>query len=252
MSFQLRRKRRAEGVNGGATMRRLILMPLGLIFCVVAVAQANTEANQLQKATDVLNEIMRTPDKGIPADLLARAVCVGIVPSELKFALGVGGSYGRGVLVCRKGGDGFWGTPSMFTLGGGSFDLQLGGKATDVVFIVMNPEGARKLVQDSVKLGGEASAAAGPVGRSAEGATDAQLHAEILSYSRSRGLFAGASLDGAVLKQNEDDNRRLYRRKVTAKELLIDGTVPRPLAARNLDRTLGKYSPKGGQPFGSA
>jgi SH3 domain-containing YSC84-like protein 1 len=233
-------------------MRERILMLLCLAFCVVAVARANTEPNQLQKATNVLNEIMRAPDKGIPADLLAKAVCVGIVPSELKFAVGVGGSYGRGVLVCRKGGDGSWGAPSMFTLGGGSFGLQLGGKATDVVFIVMNPEGARKLVQDSVKLGGEASAAAGPVGRSAEGATDAQLHAEILSYSRSRGLFAGVSLDGAVLKQDAEDNRKLYGRKVSAKELLIDGTIPRPPAAHSLDRTLGKYSPKGGQPFGNA
>src|SRR5215467_12523694 len=119
---------------------------------------------------------MGTPDKGIPSDLLEKAVCVGIVPSELKFALGVGGTYGRGVLVCRKGGNGSWGAPSMFTLGGGSFGPQVGGEATDVVFIIMNPEGARTLVQDSVKLGGDASVAAGPVGRTAEGATDVQLH----------------------------------------------------------------------------
>jgi SH3 domain-containing YSC84-like protein 1 len=233
-------------------MRRLALTFFCVAFGLVTVARANTEANQLQKATNVLNEIMRAPDKGIPADLLAKAVCVGIVPSELKFAIGVGGSYGRGVLVCRKGGDGSWGAPSMFTLGGGSFGLQLGGKATDVVFVVMNPEGARKLVQDSVKLGGEVSAAAGPVGRSSEGATDAQLHAEILSYSRSRGLFAGVSLDGAVLKQDEDANRKLYGRQVSAKELLIEGTVPRPAAARELDSALHRYSPKGGQPFAQA
>ncbi|HEY6290678.1 MAG TPA: lipid-binding SYLF domain-containing protein [Terriglobia bacterium] len=233
-------------------MRRLAVTFFCLAFGVVTVARANTGPDQLQKATNVLNEIMRAPDKGIPADLLAKAVCVGIVPSELKFAIGVGGSYGRGVLVCRKGGDGSWGAPSMFTVGGGSFGLQLGGKATDVVFVVMNPEGAKKLVQDSVKLGGEVSAAAGPVGRSSEGATDVQLHAEILSYSRSRGLFAGASLDGAVLKQDEDDNRRLYGRQVTAKELLIDGTVPRPAAARELDSALHRYSPKGGQPFAQA
>src|SRR6516165_6950727 len=130
----------------------------------------------------------------------AVAVFVGVVPSELKFALGVGGSYGRGILVCRKGGNGAWGAPSMFTLGGGSIGFQLGGQATDVVFIVMNPSGIQKLVQDSVKLGAEMSAAAGPVGRSAEGATDVQLHAEILSNSRSLGLFAGVSLSGAVLK----------------------------------------------------
>ena len=192
---------------------------------------------------------MGTPDKGIPDELLEKAVCVGIVPSQLKFALGIGGTYGRGMLVCRKGGNGAWGPPSMFTLGGGSFGFQIGGKATDVVFVVMNPEGARKLVQDSVKLGAEASAAAGPVGRSAAGATDAQLHAEILSYSRSQGLFAGLSLDGSVLKQDADDNRKLYGRRVSAKEILIDGSVQTPRAARGLDSTLAKYCPRGGQAF---
>jgi SH3 domain-containing YSC84-like protein 1 len=160
-------------------MRKLIL-PL-LLLSVASTGLAVDNATQLRKATNVLTEIMGTPDKGIPSDLLEKAVCVGIVPSELKFALAVGGTYGRGILVCRKGGNGPWGAPSMFTLGGGSFGFQIGGQATDVVFIVMNPEGARKLVQDSVKLGGEASVAAGPVGRSAEGATDVQLHAEILS-----------------------------------------------------------------------
>jgi SH3 domain-containing YSC84-like protein 1 len=226
-------------------MKRLTLIFLFLTFCATAFAGES----QLQKATNVVNEVMQTPDKGIPDELLERAVCVGIVPSQLKFALGFGGTYGRGVLVCRKGGNGLWNTPSMFTLGAASVGFQIGGKATDVVFLVMNPEGARKLVQDSVKLGAEASVAAGPVGRSAEGATDAQLHAEILSYSRTRGLFAGLSLDGAVLKQDRDDNHKLYGRQVTAKQLLIDGTVRTPRAARGLNSTLTKYSPKGGQSF---
>src|SRR5579863_9884765 len=226
-------------------MKRLTVVFLFLAFCAPAFA----EESQLQKATNVLNEIMGTPDKGIPQDLLDRAVCVGIVPSELKGAFVVGGTYGRGVLVCRKGGNGPWDSPSMFTLGAGSVGFQIGGKATDVVFIVMNPEGARKLVQDSVKLGAEASVAAGPVGRSAEGATDAQLHAEILSYSRTRGLFAGLSLDGAVVKQDKDDNQKLYGREVSAKEILIDGTVATPESALPLDRTLAKYSPRGGQSF---
>jgi len=226
-------------------MKRLILILLSLAFCVPAFAGES----QLQKATNVVNEIMGTPDKGIPSDLLGNAVCVGIIPSELKFAFGFGGSYGRGVLVCRRGGNGVWGAPSMFTMGGGSFGFQIGGKSTDVVFLVMNPDGARKLVQDSVKLGAEASAAAGPVGRSAQGATDAQLHAEILSYSRSQGLFAGVSLSGAVVKQDEDDNQKLYGRKVTAKQILIDGTVRTPRAAAALNSTLTKYSPKGGQSF---
>ena len=226
-------------------MKKLFLAVLFLTFCATAFA----EESQLQKATNIIHEIMGTPDKGIPDELLEKSVCVGIVPSQLKFALGLGGTYGRGVLVCRKGGNGAWDAPSMFTLGAASIGFQIGGKATDVIFLVMNPEGMRKLVQDSVKLGAELSAAAGPVGRSAEGATDAQLHAQILSYSRTRGLFAGASLDGAVLKQDSDDNEKLYGRKVTAKEILIDGTVPTPRAARALDNALTKYSPRGGKTF---
>src|ERR1700722_10925895 len=209
-------------------MKKLTLILLAPAFCAAAFAGES----QLLKATNVLNEIMGTPDKGIPHSLLDKAVCVGIVPSEVKVAGVVGGTYGRGLLVCRKAGDGAWDAPSMFSMGGLSVGWQIGGKATDVVFLVMNPEGMKKLVQDSVKLGAELSVAAGPVGRSAEGATDAQLHAEILSYSRSRGLFGGASLDGAVYKQDEDDNQKLYGRRLTAKEILIDGTVPSPHSAQ--------------------
>jgi len=226
-------------------MKRLILVFLVLTFCTTAFAGES----QLQKSNNVLNEIMGTPDKGIPQELFEKAVCVGIVPSQIKFALGFGGTYGRGVLVCRKGGTGNWSAPSMFTLGAASIGFQIGGKATDVVFLVMNPEGAKKLVQDSVKLGAEASVAAGPVGRSAEGATDAQLHAEILSYSRTRGLFAGVSLDGAVMKQDVDDNQKLYGRRVSAQQILIDGSVATPRSAGPLDKSLTKYSPKGGQEF---
>ena len=223
---------------------------LAVVFLFLTIsAPAFAAETQLEKATNVVNEIMGTPDKGIPQDLLDKAVCVGIVPSELKGALILGGAYGRGILVCRKGGNGPWGAPSMLTLGAASVGFQIGGKATDVVFLVMNPEGMKKLVQDSVKLGAELSVAAGPVGRSAEGATDAQLHAEILSYSRTRGLFAGLSLDGAVVKQDSDDNQKLYGRKVTAKEILIDGTVRTPQAAQGLDSALAKYSPKGGRTF---
>lgn len=216
-----------------------------LIFCAPAFAGET----QLEKSTNVIREIMETPDKGIPQDLLDKAVCVGIVPSELKFALVLGGTYGRGVLVCRKGGNGPWDAPSFFTLGAGSVGFQIGGKSTDVVFLVMNPEGVKKLIQDSVKLGGEVSVAAGPVGRSAEGATDAQLNAEILSYSRARGLFAGLSLDGALMKQDQEDNELLYHRKIDAKDILIAGEVPPPPVALPLDETLAKYSPKGGNPF---
>ena len=222
-------------------MKRVTLVFLFLAFCAPAFAGES----QLQKATNILNEIMGTPDKRIPDELLEKAVCVGIVPSQLKFAFGIGGTYGRGLLVCRRGGNGQWDAPSMFTLGAGSFGFQIGGKSTDVVFLVMNPDGARKLVQDSVKLGAEASVAGGPMGRSAEGGTDAQLHAEIFSYSRSQGLFAGLSLEGAVVKQDGNDNQKLYGRRVTAKEILIDGTVRTPRAAQGLDSTLTKYSPLG-------
>src|SRR5215472_4842136 len=231
-------------------MRNFITLYCALALCGQAMGFAETKGvKQLQKATDVLDEIMGTPDKGIPQDLLAKAVCVGIVPSEIRGAFVVGGEYGRGVLVCRKNGNGPWGAPSLFTLGGASVGFQIGGKATDVVFIVMNAAGAKKLVADSVKLGADASATAGPVGRTAEGATDLQLHAEILSYSRTRGLFAGVSLEGAVLKQDADDNERLYGQKVNARALLIYGTVSAPPAARSLDETLAKYSPHGGEPF---
>ena len=235
-------------------MRKATITFLCLVASVAALAseEGKKEAQRLEKATLVVNEIMQTPDKGIPQDLLDGAVCVGIVPSELRFAFLVGGNYGRGVLVCRRGGNGPWGAPSFFTLGGGSIGFQIGGKATDVVFIVMNSGGARKLLQSRVKLGVDASAAAGPVGRSAEGATDVQLHAEILSYSRSRGLFAGISLAGAVLKQDQDANERLYRRPVSSKEILIEAKVSPPAAAKPLDEMLAKYSPKGGSSFGTS
>ena len=227
-------------------MKKLITV----IFLISAFSMAGfAHEDRLEKATNVVDEIMGTPDKGIPKDLLDHAVCVGIVPSELKAAILVGGTYGRGVLVCRTHGDGPWGAPSKFTLGEGSFGFQIGGESTDVVFLVMNSSGARKLVEDKVKLGGDISIAAGPVGRSAEGATDLELHAEILSYSRTRGLFAGVSLSGAVFKQDRDANRELYGRPVTAKEILIDGDVPVPAAAAPLDSELAKYSPQGGHRF---
>ena len=229
-------------------MKRVIT---GVALVLVLAAPVFAKEDQIEKADNVLNEIMRTPDKAIPHDLFEKAVCVGIVPSEVKGAILVGGTYGRGVLVCREHGDGPWGAPSMFKLGAGSFGFQIGGEATDVVFIVMNASGARKLVEDDVKLGGDVSVAGGPVGRTAEGSTDAELHAEILSYSRSRGLFAGVSLSGAVFKQDHDANKELYGRDVTAKEILIEGDVHRPMEAGALDESLSRYSPRGGHAFAS-
>ena len=229
------------------------ILAAALMVCAsasLALAQHKTkEAERLENATYVVNEIMQTPENGIPQDLLDRAVCVGIVPGEMKGALLVGASFGRGALVCRSHGTGAWGAPSMFTIYGGSYGLQIGGQSTDIVFIVMNPDGTRKLLQSGVKLGADISAAAGPVGRRADAETDIQLHAEILTYSRSRGLFAGISLVGSVLRQDEDGNERLYGHAVTAKDVLIRGTEKAPEAAKSLDSILTRYSPRGGAPF---
>src|SRR5207249_11139558 len=195
-------------VNEEKQMKACVGLFLGAVLCLITprgagTAEQSKEGERLEKATFVINEIMRQPDNSIPQDLLDRAVCVGIVPSEKKLAFVFGGNYGRGALICRHGGDGVWGAPSMFTVGGGSWGLQIGGESTDIVFIVMNTDGVRKLLEHGIRLGADASAAAGPVGRSSSAATDVQMHAEILSYSRSRGLFAGLSLAGAILKQED-------------------------------------------------
>ena len=234
-------------------MRKLVMIFLWLTFAVAALgAGPSQEAKRLESAAFAVNEIMQAPEQGIPRRLLDRAVCVGVVPSELRFAFGLGGSYGRGALACRKGGNGPWGAPSMFTMYGANFGFQIGGKASDIVFIVMNTGGVRKLLQSKVKLGVDASAAAGPVGRTAEGATDLQMHAEILSYSRSRGLFAGVSLAGALLKTDYGANFQLYRHVYEPKQILIDGAVPPPAEAKQLDNVLAQYSPQGGEPFPKA
>ena len=212
-------------------------------------AAASRVADRLNHCAQVIDEIMSAPDRGVPQDLLEKAVCVGVVPAEKTFAFGVGGSYGRGALVCRRGGTGAWGAPSMFTVGGGSFGLQIGGESTDVIFIVMNGDGAHKLVQDSVKLGADASVAGGPVGRDSSGATDLQMHAEILSYSRARGLFAGVSLNGAVIKQDRESNRRLYGRQISARDILFASAVRTSAAGHRLNQALTRHSPHGGQPF---
>jgi len=229
-------------------MRSFVAVVLVLLGAAPLVAQ-DREAERLQKAATVVEEVMGTPEKGIPGDLLNRAVCVGVIPSQKKVALGLGGTFGRGALVCRRGGNGAWGAPSMFTVGGANIGFQLGGQATDFVLIVMNPNGAKKLLQSKTKLGADASVAGGPVGRTAQGATDLQMRAEILTYSRSRGLFAGVSLDGQVVKQDHDANERLYARKVEPKDILFTGSVAVPAAARPLVAALQKFSPRGGQPF---
>jgi lipid-binding SYLF domain-containing protein len=210
---------------------------------------ADKDTERLETSASVLGEIMRTPEKGIPHDLLNKAVCVAIIPSEKKLAFGLGASYGRGAMVCRQNGNGPWGAPSMITVGGANVGFEIGGQETDFVLLVMNGRGAEKLLHDSTKLGADASAAAGPVGRDAEGATDLQLHAEILTYSRARGAFAGVSLDGQMFKQDKDADEKIYGRKIAPEDILFKGAVPPPPAAQALEAALTQYSPHGGEPF---
>jgi lipid-binding SYLF domain-containing protein len=207
--------------------------------------ESEHEQDRVKEAGTVLKEIIDIPDN-IPKDLLDRAECVIVLPSVKKGAFGIGGSYGRGVMVCRGGEHytGPWGPPALYALEGVNIGFQLGGEATDFVLLVMNPRGAQSLLGSKVKLGGDASAAAGPKGRSAESATDVVMRAEILSYSRARGLFAGVSLEGSTLRSDGHANEKLYGRSLSAKEIIREGKVGIPECSRELDATLNQHSPK--------
>ena len=227
-------------------MKKLISILLALACTPLAVAAGNEkEVDRVKAAGTVLKEILDIPDD-IPKDLLDDAECVIVLPSVVKLAIGIGGSYGRGVMVCRSGQHftGPWGPPAMYALEGGNIGFQLGGQATDFVLLVMNPRGAESLMASKVKLGADAAAAAGPKGRTATAATDVVMRAEILSYSRSRGLFAGISLEGSTLRPDNGANEKLYGRRLTAKEILREGKVGTPAAAHQLDAELAKASPK--------
>ena len=202
------------------------------------------EQDRLRNAANVMQEIMNVPDN-IPQGLLDKARCVIVLPSVVKAAFIVGGSYGRGAMVCRTGKDysGSWGAPAMYALEGGSIGLQIGGEATDFVLLVTNDRGANSLLHSKVKLGADISAAAGPVGRSASADTDAHLRAEILSYSRSRGAFVGVSLEGSTLRPDGGANRDLYGRDVTASQI-ISGEVRTPEGGHELVAMLDRASPK--------
>lgn len=209
-----------------------------------SVPAKGKEVERLERAAEVFKQIMDAPDQTIPKDLLDRSHCIVIIPSMLKGGFVFGGRYGRGAVSCRKTeGSGPWGPPSMVTLAGGSFGLQIGGAAVDVIMLVVNPSGIQKLLQDKFTLGGDASAAAGPVGRAATAETDAQMNAKILTYSRSRGIFAGLELEGAVLAQDREGNQNLYGRPVEARELLVTGNLPVPPAASSFISELTKFSP---------
>lgn len=205
------------------------------------LAQESSPDKRLRHAAAAFHELMATPDKGIPRELLDKAQCIIIVPDLLKGAFGIGGKYGRGFASCRHGAHG-WSSPAAVAIEGGSFGLQLGGSSTDVIMLVMNQRGMNRLLGDKFTLGGEAAAAAGPVGRNASANTDVLMRAEILSWSRSRGLFAGLSLEGATLRPDTKENRKLYGRDITNKEILEAGAAT-PRGARPFVALLNRYSP---------
>src|SRR5229473_1698820 len=208
-------------------------------------SEAKAEQDRLQNAGMVMQEILKVPDD-IPQDLIDKARCVVVMPSVLKAAFVVGGSYGRGTMVCRTGKDfaGPWGAPAMYALEGGSVGLQIGGEATDFVFLVMNDRGADSLLRTKVKLGADASVAAGPKGRTASADTDAYMRTEILAYSRARGIFAGISLEGSALRPDGEGNRDLYGREISAAEIIRESSVQAPEAGQNWNAALQKASPE--------
>jgi len=233
-------------------MRKLLVFLSCILIVVVPflaeVASASDQTkddDRLRNCGTVLNEILGVPDD-IPQDLLDKADCVVVFPSVLKAAFILGGSYGRGAMSCRKGENfrGSWGAPTMMALEGGSFGFQIGGEATDFVLLVMNEGGARGILASKVKLGGDASVAAGPVGRDSSAESDVTLRAEILSYSRARGLFAGVSLEGSTIRPDNGDNTRVYGKKLSARDIVLSGKIAPPTAAQQLISTLNTRTPR--------
>jgi len=226
--------------------RRVALRALAALsaWAVASPAQAQVkEARRLEACREVLEELL-SGEESIPRDLLDRAECVAVIPSAKKFALGLGGRYGKGAVTCRGPGGRSWGAPLMISIGGGSFGLQIGGQAADYVFLVMNPKGIEYLLRSQFTLGADAAIAAGPLGRTGSAGTDLRMRAEILSYSRTRGLFAGLSLEGAVVKQDKDGNLNLYGEAVDPQRLLKDGAYATPAQARGFVSVLDNASPR--------
>jgi lipid-binding SYLF domain-containing protein len=227
-------------------MLRKASLVVCLVFASAALdAASNKEQSRLASCGTVMQEILAVPDN-IPQELLEKAECVIVIPSMTKVAMGVGGSYGRGAMVCRTGKTftGAWGSPAMYTLEGGSVGLQLGAESTDVVFLVMNTRGVDALLTSKVKLGADASAAAGPKGRALGASTDASMNAEILSYSRSRGLFAGVSLEGTSLRPDDDASAEVYGRKLTARSIVTGPGMRTPASGRTFVDVLQKNAPR--------
>ena len=224
---------------------RGIRTAVGLLIAVLVIAgpaHAETAAERLAESATVLREIMDAPDKGIPSDLLKRAQCVVIVPGLKKAGLIIGGKYGRGFLACRKPETQAWGAPAALRIEGGSFGLQIGASETDVIMLLMDPRSVQGILSSRFTLGGDADVAAGPVGRSTTAQTDATMRAKILSYSRSRGVFAGLALTGATIRQDLDENNEMYGRRWTTREIVEGGKVAAPRAASELIELLTTYS----------
>jgi SH3 domain-containing YSC84-like protein 1 len=227
--------------------RKLVSLSLMGLMVLPAFGQDNKkEIERIKSAGTVLQQILDTPDKTIPQSVLDKADCVVVLPSVVKAAFIVGASYGRGVLTCRSGKNfhGPWSAPAFMALEGGSVGFQLGGQATDFVLLLMTPTSAANILQSKVKIGGDASAAAGPVGRNASAETDVTMRAEILSYSRARGLFAGISLSGSTLRPDNDANKAVYGKDVTAQDIVFNKAEMPPPSASVLLGTLNKHSPK--------
>ena len=226
-------------------MRSILKLLSILLFLEMPILAQEKEQKRLERCATVLEEIVNMPDS-VPQELLDKAECVIVFPSVKKFAFGFGGSYGRGAITCRTGKqfNGQWSAPAMFALEGASFGLQLGGQATDFLLLVMNTKGAESVLGSKIKLGVDASAAAGPKGRDLAAATDIVMKAEILSYSRTRGLFAGISLEGSTLRSDGDANENLYGREVAAREIVCDSAVGTPASGRALIGILNQKSPQ--------
>jgi lipid-binding SYLF domain-containing protein len=226
-------------------MKRYFVIAACLWFATGAVYAATKEQNRLENCGSVMQEVLNIPDN-LPKEVLSKAECVIVFPSVLKLAFGMGKEYGRGAMVCRTGKEfnGPWGSPAMYALEGDSIGMQLGGEATDLVLLIMNQKGAASILSSKIKLGGDASAAAGPKGRDASASTDAWMRAEILSYSRSRGLFAGISLEGSTLRPDNKANARIYGRKISARTILLGNRVAIPAAGRHLVHVMQMNAPR--------
>jgi len=222
---------------------RFLRLAVCLCLCSFALL-ADRAGERLEEAAALFTEIMATPDRAIPQELMEKAHCIVIVPGLKKAAFGFGGKYGRGFVSCRQNTGIGWGAPGSVRVEGGSFGFQIGVSSTDVVMLVMNRRGMEKLLSSKFTVGGDASVAAGPVGRNASAQTDALLRAEILSWSRSRGVFAGLALEGATLRNDLDENKALYGSELNNKDIVMKG-LPAPAAAQNLIRSLNKYSGRG-------